>query len=185
MTVVALLRGVNIGPHHRISMGPLREVYQAAGLSDVRTLLQSGNVVFQTKARDPERLAAPLEAAFEARFGFHSDVFLRTAEELRAVASACPFAGREGCDPAKLAVTFLAAAPDDAARARLAAIRGIAEEIHAGTRELYVYYPNGMARPQLTAAMLNKAIGRVSTTSRNWNTVRKLVELTDAGPASG
>lgn len=178
MIVVALLRGVNLGPHHRIGMEPLREVYQSAGLTDVRTLLQSGNVVFQTKARDLDRLAARLDAAFEAKFGFHSDVFLRTAEELHAVASACPFAGREGCDPSKLAVTFLAAAPDDAARARLAAIQGIAEEIHAGARELYIYYPAGMARPQLTPAMMNKAIGKVSTTSRNWNTVTKLVELT-------
>jgi uncharacterized protein (DUF1697 family) len=177
MICVALLRGVNLGPHHRIAMEPLREVYQSAGLSDVRTLLQSGNIVFQSKARSLDRLAAQLEAAFEARFGFHSDVFLRTAEELRAVASACPFAGREGCDPSKLAVTFLAASPDEGARARLAAIQGIAEELQAGARELYIYYPNGMARPQLTAAMMNKAIGKVSSTTRNWNTVTKLVQM--------
>jgi uncharacterized protein (DUF1697 family) len=178
MIVVALLRGVNLGPHHRISMEPLREVYQSAGLADVRTLLQSGNVVFKTSARGLDRLAARLESVFEAKFGFHSDVFLRTAPELHEVASACPFAGRAGCDPARLAVTFLAVAPDEAARARLAAVQGIAEEVHAGARELYIYYPNGMARPQLTPAMLNKAIGKVSSTSRNWNTVTKLVEMT-------
>ena len=178
MVVIALLRGVNLGPHHRIPMEPLREVYQAAGLSDVRTLLQSGNVVFQTRARELDRLAARLETAFEARFGFHSDVFLRTAGELKEVVSACPFAGRPECDPAKLAVTFLAAAPDEAARVRLAAIQGIAEELHAGARELYIYFPNGMARPQLTQAMLNRAMGKVSSTSRNWNTVLKLVALT-------
>ena len=178
MIAVALLRGVNLGPHRRIKMEPLREVYESAGLTEVRTLLQSGNVVFQTKSRELQRLTVRLEAAFEAKFGFHSDVFLRSADELREVASACPFNGREGCDPARLAVTFLAAPPDKAGRAKLAAIQGIAEELHAGTRELYIYYPNGMARPQLTAAMLNSALGKISTTTRNWNTVTKLLEMT-------
>jgi uncharacterized protein (DUF1697 family) len=178
MVVAALLRGVNLGAHHRIAMEPLREVYESAGMAEVRTLLQSGNVVFETKARDPQKLAERLESAFEARFGFHSDVFLRTADELRAIASACRFSGREGCDFSKLAVMFLAGAPDEAARTRIAAIQGIAEELHPGVRELYIYYANGMARPQLTPAMLNRVLGKVSSTTRNWNTLLKLVELT-------
>jgi uncharacterized protein (DUF1697 family) len=177
MVVVSLLRGVNVGSHHRIRMDPLKSVYESAGLTDVRTLLQSGNVLFRTKRRDLERLAGQLEEAFEKEFGFHSATLLRTVPELRAVASANPFAGRPGLAPANLAVLFLGAPADDAARGRLDALRGCPEEVHCGTRELYIYYPVGMARPVLTAAMLDRALLKIPATARNWNTVLKLVDL--------
>jgi len=177
MVVVSLLRGVNVGAHHRIRMEPLRSVYESVGLTDVRTLLQSGNVLFRTRSRDLGRLARQLEQAFETEFGFRSANLLRTVPELRAVADANPFAGRPGIAPANLAVTFLADAADDAARTRLEALKGCPEELHCGTRELYVYYTVGMARPVLTAAMLDKALLKMPTTTRNWNTVLKLVDL--------
>ena len=179
MVMVSLLRGVNLGAHHRIGMEPLRAVYEGLGLRDVRTLLQSGNVLFRSAARDPDRLAARIEKAFEAKFGFRSAVFLRDVSEMREVVAANPFSERTGLEPARLAVIFLAAACDAAARARLAALTGIPEELHAGTRELYVYYTAGMARPVLTGAMLDKALGKIPTTSRNWNTVIKLLALAE------
>jgi len=172
-----MLRGVNLGPHRRIRMEPLRAVYESVGLTDVRTLLQSGNIVFQSKARDLSRLSARLQDAFEAEFGFRSDVFLRSADDLRKVVAGNPFEGRAGVEPARLAVTFLASAPDVAARSRLAAITGVPEELHTGERELYIYYCNGMARPALTPAMLDKALLKMSTTTRNWNTVTKMVAM--------
>lgn len=180
MVVVSLLRGVNVGSHHRIRMEPLKSVYESLGLTDVRTLLQSGNVLFRTKSQDLCRLARQLEKAFEAEFGFHSAQLLRTVPELRAVADANPFAGRSGVAPANLAVTFLAELVDDEARTRLDALKGCPEELHCTARELYVYYPAGMARPTLTGAMLDKALLKMPATSRNWNTVLKLLDLAAA-----
>jgi uncharacterized protein (DUF1697 family) len=177
MIVAAMLRGVNLGAHHRIRMEPLRALYEAQGLRDVQTLLQSGNVVFQTTARDLEKLRAKLEIAFEAGFGFPAATFLRSGPELRAVVEACPFAARPNLDPSKLAVLFLQERLDPSARARLAAITDVAEELHPAERELYIYYHSGMARPQLTTAMLDRALGRVPTTVRNWNTTNKLAAL--------
>jgi uncharacterized protein (DUF1697 family) len=178
MVLISLLRGVNLGKR-RMRMEALRATYEGLGLTDVRTLLQSGNVLFRSTARDLPRLTAKIEKAIAADFGFHSDVFIRSPEELRSAIAGCPFSRRGGIDPAKLAVTFTAAAPEVAARQRLAAIQGIPEELCAGERELYVYYPNGMGRPVLTAAMLDKALGKLSTTTRNWNTVTKLLAMAE------
>jgi len=179
MVVVALLRGINVGPHHRIRMEPLRDVFESLGFRDVKTLLQSGNVLFRTTARDLGRLTGRIEDAFEKEFGFRAAVFLRGVVEMRDVVAANPFAQRAGLDPAKLAVSFLVSAAGPAAQARLAAITGIPEELRAFPRELYIYFPNGMARPALTAAMLDKALLKMPTTARNWNTVTKLLAIAE------
>ncbi|MBS1854443.1 MAG: DUF1697 domain-containing protein [Acidobacteria bacterium] len=185
MVMISLLRGVNMGPHHRIRMEALREVYGSLGFAGARTLLASGNVLFHVGAREKARAGARIKDAIDAAFGFRVAVMLRTAAEMRAVVAASPFAARPGIDPAKLAVTFLAAAPDPAARARLAAIAGVPEEVHAGERELYVYYPNGFSQAQLADKMLRQALGGMVTTSRNWNTVEKLVALAAEMEAEG
>jgi len=184
MIYLSLLRGVNLGKR-RISMEKLRAVYESIGLEEVRTLLQSGNVLFRSNARSVPALKEKIEHAIRTEFGFHSEVFLRTPEDLRAVIGASPFAGRNGLHPGKLAVTFLARPPDAAARERLSQLQGIPEELFTGDRELYIYYPNGMGRPVLTPVMLDKALGKISTTTRNWNTVTKLLSMAEEMSAAG
>lgn len=78
---VSLLRGVNLGAHDRIKMDVLRDLYEWLGFSDVKTYVQSGNVVFRTKDKDETKLRSRIEAAIEKKFGFHPDVVLRTAAE--------------------------------------------------------------------------------------------------------
>jgi uncharacterized protein (DUF1697 family) len=107
--IVSLLRGVNMGAYNRMTMADLKAVYEALGLRDVRTLLQSGNVVFQTSARDLPALGRRIEKGIEERFGFRIRAVLRTTDQLRAAIQACPFAVQSDIDPAKLAVTFLEA----------------------------------------------------------------------------
>src|SRR5688500_13547972 len=106
--VISMLRGVNVGAHNRIKMDELRAVYESLDLKDVRTYVQSGNVVFRTKARELGRLAAGIEDAIQRRFGFRSDVILRTPSELREAIAKNPFAKRSGIEASKLLVTFLA-----------------------------------------------------------------------------
>lgn len=174
--MISMLRGINLGPQRRIRMEALRAVYESLKLGDVRTHLQSGNVVFTTGERDLRRLTSRLEQAIERTFGFHSDVILRTTSELRSVVARSPFAGRKGLEPSKLLVTFLAADPGEKARGQIRAIRTDPEELHIEGRELYIYFPNGIGRAKLPAAAIDKALA-VSGTARNWNTVTKLLEI--------
>lgn len=176
MVLVSMLRGVNIGPHHRIRMADLKAVYESIGATDVETLIQSGNVVFRTRERSVERITERIGEAIEARFGFRPAVLMRTAAELRRVVERNPFAGRSGIDPARLAVQFLGREPDTEARGKLAAMPATPEEVVLEPRELYIYFPDGMARPKLSVAQVEKALG-VSMTGRNWNTVGRLLEM--------
>lgn len=178
--VVSLLRGVNVGGHHKIKMDALRALYEELGCEKVRTYIQSGNVVYQTRASDLDRLGLKIAGAIERSYGFHVDVVQRTAEQMRAVVESSPFAGRPGLDPAKLAVTFLPLAADAAARARWSSIVIAPEEAHLTGSELYVYFPNGQADTKFPFAAVAKALGSPGT-ARNWNTVMKLLDMAEAG----
>jgi uncharacterized protein (DUF1697 family) len=179
MTVmISLLRGINVGGHHKIKMDALRTLYQSLGLRDVQTHLQSGSVVFKSAARDPALLRKRLEDAIERAFSFHSDVVLRTTAELRKAVARNPFAERPGLEPGKLAVHFLAADPTAEARDALLRIKAEPEELRIDGSELYIYFPNGMGRPNLSMTLVEKTL-KTSGTSRNWNTVRKLLEMAE------
>ncbi len=182
--LICLLRGVNVGGHHKIKMEDLRALCASLKLRDAQTCVQSGNVVFRTRETDLPRLARRLEDAIERTCGFRPDVIMRTCAELRDVIARNPFAGRGGIESNRLLVTFLAADPGDDARARVRAIQTNPEELHIDGRELYIYYPDGMGRSKLTAAVLDRAL-KTSGTGRNWNTVTKLLEMAEALDQAG
>jgi uncharacterized protein (DUF1697 family) len=165
-----MLRGVNLGPSRRMKMEELRAVYESLGLTDVRSHIQSGNVVF----RAPRAMTAKrIEDAIEKRFGFRSTVVLRTTEELQDVIARNPF---QEFEPSKLLVWFMVDDPGEEARVRVRALDTPPEKLYADGRELYIYFPNGQARPTLNMAAVGKAIGGDGT-GRNWNTVTKLLEI--------
>src|SRR5258708_1641774 len=110
--VISMLRGVNVGGHRKVGMEALRTLYESLGFEDPQTYIQSGNVVFRTKARDLVAVAARIEDAIGESYGFRPDVILRTAAELRDAITRNPFAARPGIDPAKLLVMFLSRHPD-------------------------------------------------------------------------
>jgi uncharacterized protein (DUF1697 family) len=114
--VVSMLRAVNLGPRNRIKMEALRALYESLELEQPQTYVQSGNVVFKARERNLVRLASKIESGIERSFGFHSDVILRTCSELRSVVARNPFAARDGIDPSKLLVHFLARDPGPEAR---------------------------------------------------------------------
>ncbi|HEY6053223.1 MAG TPA: DUF1697 domain-containing protein [Gaiellaceae bacterium] len=168
---VALLRGINLGGRNRVPMGELREVFEQAGCGDVRTYIQSGNVVFTSRRRSREALARLLERAVEDAFGVVAPVVLRTSDELAAVAGSHPF----GRVTSHSYVSFLAADPDPAGAGRLAAIAG-EDELSVVGRDVFLRYPNGFQGAQLTGPLLERHLG-VAGTVRNWRTVMKLAEL--------
>jgi uncharacterized protein (DUF1697 family) len=172
-----MLRGVNVGGHNRIKMEALRALYESLGLLDVQTYVQSGNVVFRAKERNLAALAKSIEDGIQRDFGFRPGAVIRTPSELRTAIANNPFAARQ-IEPSKLLITFLSAAPDAEARGNALAIKTFPEELRIDGREVYIYFPNGMARPKMSWPRIEKAL-KTWGTGRNWNTVTKLLEIAE------
>ncbi|MEU6812068.1 DUF1697 domain-containing protein [Streptomyces sp. NPDC046831] len=174
----ALLRGINVGGNRKIPMAGLRALLEDLGHEGVRTYLQSGQAVFAAGGGDEESLAARLTEAIEERFGFTVDVIVRDHAYLRAVAEACPFPSAE-LEGRQLHVTYFSAPVDASRFAEIDRAARLPEEFRLGDRVLYLYAPNGLGRSQLATDLARPRLtkGLIATT-RNWNTVVKLVELT-------
>ncbi|MFE9171291.1 DUF1697 domain-containing protein [Streptomyces kebangsaanensis] len=180
-TYAALLRGINVGGGKKVPMAELRTLMEGLGHTGVRTYLQSGQAVFASGRGDEESLAAELADAVGERFGFPVDVIVRDHAYLRAVAEACPFpaAGLEG---RQLHVTYYSAPVDAARFAEIDRAAHLPEEFRLGDRALYLYAPDGLGRSRLAEQLSRRRLNKgVTATSRNWNTVLKLVELTAQG----
>lgn len=177
--IISMLRAVNVGGHNIIKMDALRALYESLGFEDPKTYVQSGNVVFKTKERSLTQIAARIESAIERSFGFRPAVIVRTIPELRDVIARNPFANRDGIEPNKLLVTFLPIDPGQDARDRALLIKTDPEELRIDGRELYIYFPNGMGRPKLSYAAIDRAL-KTSGTGRNWSTVLKLLEMAES-----
>ncbi|MER7660779.1 MULTISPECIES: DUF1697 domain-containing protein [unclassified Streptomyces] len=178
MRYAALLRGINVGGHNRVPMAELRALIEELGHKAVATHLQSGNAVFDAASGDEQSLAVELERGIEGRFGFRVDCLVRDAAYLRAIADNCPFPAAE-LEGRQLHVTYLS---DHVGPERFAEIDPAdyaPEEFRIGDRALYLYAPNGLGRSKLAEVLGRPRFSRgIVATSRNWNTVVKLVELT-------
>jgi uncharacterized protein (DUF1697 family) len=174
--IICLLRGVNLG-RRQIKMDVLRALCESLGLGNPQSYLQSGNLVFTSDDGSFAALRKRLEAAIEAKFGFHSDVVLRSGAELRDVIARNPFRGRKDVPPNKLIVNFLAEAPSEEVRNAVLNLKGHKEEVHMDGREIYVYFPDGMGRSKLVPVLTRTL--KNSGTARNWNTVTKLLEMAE------
>ena len=172
---VSLLRGINVGGRNLIGMTALAEVYAKAGCTQVKTLLQSGNVVFRGSG-SPAPLAKKLGDAIEVRFGVRPGLFLRTSAQLRAALLANPFPAEAKADPSHLVLLFFDGGPPAAAATTLAAWDRGPEQAKLAGGVLYIYYPEGMGRTKLTAAILDRALGGPGT-ARNFTTVTRLAAL--------
>ena len=175
---VALLRGINVGGHNRVGMGPLRELLTGLGHEDVRTLLQSGNVVL-TSDETGERLARPLEQAIACELGVEPRVVVRTVDELAAVVEHDPF-GELVDQPKLYQVSFLSDGLAPEAAKALEAADVAPERVAVHGREIYAWHPGGVQRSPLVKLLSDKKLG-VAATARNWNTVTKLLELAREG----
>jgi uncharacterized protein (DUF1697 family) len=177
MRQIALLRGINLGSRRRVSMPELRELLGDLGYEDVRTLLQSGNVVLTSSLRG-DRLARALEQQIADGLGVDPAVVVRTRDELAAVVEANPFADVM-TDGRRLQVSFLAGDPDPAYVRELEAADLGDERVAVIGRELFAWHPDGIQRSALVKLITEKRLGTAAT-ARNWNTVGKLLALADA-----
>jgi uncharacterized protein (DUF1697 family) len=172
---VALLRAVNLGPHNKVAMADLRALAMALGLREPTTLLQSGNLVFQS-GRTPAQLERLLEKAISGRFGSAIDVMVRSATDLAEAVAGNPFHPEAKIDPAHLLLGFLKDAPPRAAVTSLQrAITG-REQVQVKGRHAYFVYPDGVGNSKLTPAVIALHLA-TAVTARNWNTVMKVSAL--------
>ena len=176
MKYVALLRGINVGGNKKVPMADLRAMTAGLGFADPRTLLQSGNLVFDGKAQATAKLEQLLEAATKKTIGVECSYLVRTAEDWTRIVAANPFAKVAIADPSHLVVTACREAPDRAALDALRAeVRG-EEDFELVGRELFVRYPDGIGTSRLALALSKNKLGTVCT-ARNWNTVLKILSL--------
>lgn len=175
---IALLRGVNVGGHHKLPMAELRDVFEQLGYTDVATYVQSGNVVFSSESSDEDAIVRAIASAIEDRFGFAGPVLVRSTREFADAAERHPFAAAQP-DETKLHVVFLADEPAPEALANLDPGRFAPEEFALEGRQLYVHYPGGAGRSRLTIEPIERAYATTAT-ARNWRTVTRLLSLATA-----
>jgi uncharacterized protein (DUF1697 family) len=174
---VLLLRGVNIGPRNRVPMAELRARLEEAGFDDVRTHLQSGNVVLESKTK-PEQTARMVEKLIADRFGLKIAVVARTRAQLARVVKRDPLR-KVAADHKRYQVSFLDGPLPAASKRKLEEARIEPEQFVVAGREIYAWHPAGVARSKLWATLAGRGLG-VTATARNWTTVTKLLELLDA-----
>lgn len=172
--VAVLLRGVNVGRAKRIAMSDFAALLTDLGMTDVRTLLNSGNAV-GTWSGKVGSLAADIGAAIEARLGFTCDVVVRTKAQIEAVVATDPL-GSVATNPSWYLVTFLGSAPTASAVARLTETDVSPDEWVLDGQELYVWMPTAVNASPVGKALAKGVLG-VTWTGRNWSTVTKLRDL--------
>ena len=184
-TLVALIRGVNVGAHNKLPMAALRQELTDAGYGNVHTYLQSGNVIFDTaRAEDglaPDEIAEDLETMLASRFQLTVPVLIRSATEMAVVAASHPFGDRAAQPNRQLHVAFLSDTPSPDAKAKVDPHKSDPEELRIDGREIYMWCPDGLGRSRLLNGV-ERALG-VGMTVRNWPTVTQLAEMASARDA--
>ena len=170
-TCIALLRGINVGRAKRLPMEDLRALVEGLGHTNVRTLLNSGNVVFDAHRVNVSKIAKSIEVAIADKFGFAAAVVALTAKDFAAVIQESPLQAA-ATDPSKYLVAFVSSTTTLAKAKPLLARSWTPEAFAIGKRAAYVWCPNGIIESRLLQAF-GRATGGVATT-RNWATLLKL-----------
>lgn len=173
-TYIALLRAVNVGGNI-LKMERVRAIWAAAGFTNVRTYVQSGNVVFEAD-NQPGVWLAKLEQTISAETRLPATVIVRTPAELGRIITSNPYFKEPGIDAARLHVTFLSGSPAKDAVKALHSVDTAPDRFQVVRTEIYGHCPNGFADVKLTTKVIERVLS-VKATTRNWNTVNKLKEM--------
>ncbi|HKX43200.1 MAG TPA: DUF1697 domain-containing protein [Burkholderiaceae bacterium] len=172
---IAFLRAVNVGGR-LVKMDALRAAFESLGLANVSTFIASGNVLFETRARQLGALERKVETHLAQAFGFEIDTFIRTDAELAAAAAHAPFDAAVGAAAQTQVVGFLREPPGDAARATLAALNSDVDRFALHGRELYWWSRVKQSESTFSNAAFEKAL-RMRATFRGLNTLQRIVAL--------
>lgn len=177
---IALLRGINVGGHKKVKMDHLKEIFRSMGFGDVRTYIQSGNVIFEAENADTSELTAQIESELENALGFHVPVIVKTAEEWQAVMKENPFDVEALKEDEKLHVSFLAEEPSNDAVQKLMDMESDIDEFKLQGTTAYVLCRKGYKKTVFSNTFLEKKL-KVAATTRNWNSVMKIADLSKTG----
>jgi uncharacterized protein (DUF1697 family) len=175
-TYVALLYSIILGAGRRVVMSDLRDMAVTAGFRQPRTLVASGNLVFETDEQSVPAIEARLEDAFQKKFGKHVDIIVRSADEWLALVAANPFPEDAALYPDQVAVRVMRAPVTAEVLARLTPYAAADEKLAAANGDIWLYFSRTAGTSRLLGALTPKKAGGVGTT-RNWNTVRRLGEM--------
>ena len=177
LTYVALLRGINLSGHRIVEMDQLRKAFEGLGFEDVKTYIQSGNVVFKGPGTVPKNLVKRIEEKIVRQFGFAVPVVVKTSDEIGEIIRNNPLVKEKGIDLSKLHVTFLSCAPEKSVLTTLEAFAAGPDQFRCSMGAIYLHCPNGYHETKLGNNVLGKML-KVGTTTRNWKTVNQLYEMT-------
>ncbi len=172
-TYISMLRGINVSGQKKIRMIELRSLYEALGLSNVQSYLQSGNVVFDSDIQDTAKLAGIIEKQIELSFGYAVSVFMREPADFQRIIENNPFLTARSEDPTKLYVTFLRERPSEGTLEPPANETG---QFMMGEREIFVFVPDGYGRTKLSNNFFERKL-KITATTRNWKTVNALYQM--------
>ena len=173
MKFAAFLRGINVGGHHIVKMEDLRRALASLGLENVKTYIQSGNAIFETKETDAAKLTEKIEQKLQAEFGFEIKTMLRTIDEMKKAAAENPFVEEDGT---VVYVTFLSAEPDAERKIAVEALSNELEIFRVENRVLYSSLNRSVKKSLFTGNFTEKHL-KVSGTTRNTRTLEKMILL--------
>ena len=173
---VALLRGINVSGQKQIKMSDLKSLFEDLNFIKVQTYIQSGNVIFEYNINDIISLGGKIEKKIKEKFGFDVKIILKTCAELGFILINNPFVKKQKTNPDSVYVTFLSEEPSSINIKKLNEVNYNPEEYFIDSKTIYVFLPNGYGRAKLNNNFFESKL-KVQTTTRNWKTVNKLVEL--------
>jgi len=175
-TYISLLRGINVSGQKKIRMADLRQLYEELDFDNVRSYIQSGNVLFDSAETNGEKLAGKIELKIREAYGFDVVVFVRAAENFRKLIAGNPFVQERNEDQTKLHVTFLKIMPTLSAISALNIPDAGNDEFEPGESEIYFFCPDGYGRTKYSNSFVERKL-KTPATTRNWKTVNKLYKM--------
>lgn len=169
---ITLFRGINVGGKNILPMKELVRDLQSLNLENIKTYIQSGNVVFETPQEDYDTLGSEIAAVIEAQYGFKPQVLILSLEQLEDAIASNPFPEAES---KRLHLFFLSSTPIEPNIKAINEAKALNERFHLTEHVFYLHAPDGIGRSKL-AANAEKFLG-VAATARNWRTVQKLWEI--------
>lgn len=179
-TYIALLFSIGIAGGRRLIMADWRSMMRDMGLENPRTLIATGNAVFESKSTRIPELESELEAAFEKRFGRHVNTIVRAAAPFRQLAEANPFPKESAADGSRVIVRVMRKPLDRDFEASLQHYLTQGERVKIAGGDLWVHFKNRPIESRLMSLLGSRRTG--VGTVRNWNTVRRLAEMLDQDP---
>ncbi len=178
-THISILRGINVGGQHTIKMDSLKAIYEDLGYINVRTYIQSGNVVFQNKESPSDELEIKITSKIASKFGFDVPVIVLSHAELQKIVNGNPFLNEPTIELPPHHITFLSKAPDPEKWHTLLNLNIQTEDkfklIH---KSIYLYCPNGYGKTKLTNGFFEQKLG-ITATTRNWRTTLELHRMAE------